>query len=806
MPRAAATHALLPLLVALAACRTAPKDDDGTLGALVDTGALAGDPDGDGHTGDDDCDELDASVNPDAEELCDGIDNDCDGEIDEGVRTTWYGDADGDGFGDPAVSTEACAPGPGQSSNPDDCDDADASVYPGADELCDGIDNNCDGVVDDGGMEILFRDADGDGHGDPDRTTEGCGDVEGYVRLDDDCDDADDTVSPSAEEVCNGVDDDCDTDVDEGLGTVFYADADLDGYGDVSAPLEACEPPPGHSDRPGDCDDADAAVNPGATEVCNGVDDDCDALVDDDDPSLDPGATGSWYTDADLDGYGDPSTRVTTCTQPSGTVGDGSDCDDSDAAISPAATEVCNGVDDDCDTLVDDDDPSVDPSSASSWYTDADADGYGDPSASTAACVQPSGTVADATDCDDTDAAISPAGAEVCNGTDDDCDTLVDDDDPSLDLSTASTWHTDADTDGYGDATAVVQACVQPSGTVADATDCDDTDAAISPAGSEVCNGADDDCDTLVDDDDPSLDAATTTTWYTDADLDGYGDGTTLSVDACTAPSGTVADDTDCDDTDHDVNPGASEVCDGVDDDCDGTLSWLEADDDGDGQLACETAVWLRTDGAANNDPTGTGAYGSSEAAALLQSQGLTIATARLSTDDLAASWLDHTGVLVVVGTDADGPLTATQAADLSAWVDAGGSLVWIGYHPDQPECDMIDSLPGGWGLACDASQVGSSWGGTVTTFATHPVTAGVSSFVGAGGENWVASSPATTLATYGGAPVLVAVESGAGRVVALADEWPLYNAGSGGADISKGDNEQLVDNIWAWAADLPLE
>ncbi len=797
---------LLPVLLAATlvttACRTAPKDEEVF---LDDTAALSDDPDGDGLVGDDDCDELDAAVNVGAEEICDGIDNDCDGEIDEGVLLTWYSDTDGDGFGDPSAITEACEPGPGVSSNNNDCDDSNVEVFPGATEWCNGIDDNCDGAIDETGNDTYYRDADGDGHGTPDDSIEGCDDIEGYSRLDDDCDDTNAEVYPGAEEVCNDLDDDCDAQVDEGLIAAYYADADLDGYGDVTAATEACEPPPGHSETPGDCDDTNAEIHPGADEVCNEIDDDCDALIDADDPDLDPSSTGTWYTDTDGDGYGDPSTVLTTCDQPPGTVADGGDCDDGDASVHPGATEVCNGLDDDCDSLVDDDDTSLDSTTGGIWYTDADTDGYGDLGSPVSACTQPSGTVTDTSDCDDADAAVNPGATEVCNSIDDDCDTLVDDNDTSLDTSTGSTWYIDADTDGYGDLGSPVSACAQPSGTVTDTSDCDDADAAVNPGATEVCNAIDDDCDTLIDDADPSVDASTATTWYDDADLDGYGDASGSTV-SCSAPSGTVADDTDCDDTDSSVNPGAEELCNGTDDDCSGSLSWLEADDDGNGLYACEEAVWLRSSSGTSNSPTYTGTSGSSEAAALLTSLGITSDTARLSTDGLSSSWLDNIGVLVMMGQSTDGALSSAQAADLEAWVDAGGSLVFMGYHPTTAGCDMLDSLPSSWGMACNRSALGTSWGGAVTSFATHPITSGLSSIYGAGGEYWTVSSPASAIATEsGGSPVVVVVEPGDGRVVLFADEWAFYNAGTGSADISVGDNELFVDNIWSWATDLPL-
>ena len=374
------------------------------------------DGDEDGHmTCAGDCDDADASIYPRAPESCeDGIDNDCDAKTDlEDPNCLPCTDVDDDDF---FVEGDVCGPV--------DCDDADDTVYPGAPELCDGIDNDCDDVV---------------------PVDEVDDDEDGVMVCEDDCDDEDSSSYPGAPELCDGVDNDCDDSVDE--------DFDADGDGHVDS---AC--------GGDDCDDADQARYPGATELCDGLDNDCDGEVPADE------------LDADADGY----------------MGCAGDCDDSNASRNPAATEVCNGVDDDCDGETPDE-------------VDADGDGV----------------MVCESDCDDNNSARYPGAEEVCDGIDNDCDGAAPDE-------------VDADGDGF-------MVC---------AGDCDDSSTSSYPGATELCDGVDNDCS-------GSLPAS-----ERDLDDDGF-----------------MMCEGDCNDYDEDMNPGVVEVCDDVkDNDCDGDIDEEDPD------------------------------------------------------------------------------------------------------------------------------------------------------------------------------------------------------------------------------------
>jgi hypothetical protein len=183
--------ALAPLLVALglAGCRVKDGVDAGDTAATTDGGSADGADGADG--------------------AADGADG---GDGSDGTDGTEPVDADGDGF--PAS---------------EDCDDDDPAIHPDASELCNGADDDCDGDTDEGVTLTFWADSDGDGVGDPAAPVEACALEDGLVDNADDCDDSDPAVNPSAEEICNEIDDDCDLGVDEGVTTTFYVDADEDG-------------------------------------------------------------------------------------------------------------------------------------------------------------------------------------------------------------------------------------------------------------------------------------------------------------------------------------------------------------------------------------------------------------------------------------------------------------------------------------------------------------------------------------------------------------------------------------------------
>jgi hypothetical protein len=652
------------------------------------------DGDGDGYAACEECDDTDASINPDAEEECDTVDNDCDGTVDEDDAidaSTWYADTDSDGYGDASSTTQACSQPTGYTSDDSDCDDSDSSVSPSATEFCDDVDNDCDGTTDEDDASdatTWYVDGDGDGYGDSSTTYEACEVPSGYADNTDDCDDSDADVSPAADEYCDSVDNDCDGTVDEDDAldvSTWYADSDADTYGDPSTSTIDCDQPGGYVADDSDCDDSTADVSPVADETCDEVDNDCDGSVDEDD-AID---ASTWYADSDGDSYGTGGSTTEACDQPSGYVSDATDCDDADSGVNPGAAEVCDSVDNDCDGTVDEDDAS----DASTWYLDSDGDSYGDSGSTTASCSKPSGYSASSTDCDDSDGDVHPGASEECDGIDNDCDGTVDEDD-AID---ASTWYADSDGDSYGSATSTTTACDEPSGYTSDKSDCDDTDGSVNPGAKEYCDSVDNDCDGTVDEDD-AVDAST---WYLDSDSDSYGVSTS-TTEACSLPSGYSSVSTDCDDTDSAVNPGAAEACNGTDDDCDGSTDEDFADVDSDGTADCvdDCPVYADPSLSTNGDGSSSSPYMSINDAITLRGG---------YCDEIVLKAGTYTEQVDYAGEDLDISSESGAATTIIDGSSASGSV--ITFDNGETSAAVLEgvTITGGDGTVGDDSSVGLS-------------------------------------------------------------------------------------------------
>lgn len=253
------------------------------------------------------------------------------------------------------------------------------------------------------------------------------------------------------------------------------------------------------------------------------------------------GSCPTWYRDADGDGHGSPAETQVSCTQPVGYVASNDDCNDADSGVHPGRPEICNAADDDCSAGTAD-------GSGEAWLGGA-CDGADGDVCQEGEYVCTGG----AKTCTDTTA----TDFESCgNSLDDDCDGLTDAADPDCQLPACP----DQDQDLYATCDA---SCTPREGVLCG--DCDDSSAAANPGGSESCNNADDDCDGSIDEGVPK------NRYYRDTDNDGFGNGA-WSVEACAPPPGWVSDSSDCDDAQASIHPGANEVCNQFDDDCDGSV------------------------------------------------------------------------------------------------------------------------------------------------------------------------------------------------------------------------------------------
>jgi hypothetical protein len=571
-----------------------------------------------------DCNDTRPGVNPSSLEVCNGVDDDCNGTADEGVLRTFYVDADGDAFGVDAADTnmQACFAPAGYADVAGDCDDTTGAVNPGAADVCDSasVDDDCNGMPNDPPAGCLCTGAESrscTALGACAAGTESCeSGAWGACSID------------AVAETCNGQDEDCDGVIDDGTQITCFADGDGDGYPTMGATATLLCPaaggfggcPTGFTTRAPmgstiDCDDTTFATSPVGVETCNGIDDDCDGAVDE---SL----RVTCFRDLDNDTYSaagavsssecaDPSrTMVGLCplgfTQRAPAM---ADCDDNDPGRSPAALEVCDGVDQNCDGTIDE-------TVSVSCFADADNDGYAASGATSSRQCRDVSRVAlgecpisftnrvptaSSFDCVPTNAAINPAAVETCSlpAVDEDCD------------GTANPSSVCACGDG------MVRACTLP-GVCATGTEQCASGAwgacSIAPRTETNCDGLDEDCD-------GSVDEGLTVACYADADNDTYaaaGASPSLqcpvsgraAVGGC--PLGATnrapgAGTSDCNDMAAGISPMGVEVCSdsgtAVDEDCDGSVDEglrvsCYADGDGDTYaLATATAASRCRDG-----------------------------------------------------------------------------------------------------------------------------------------------------------------------------------------------------------------
>ena len=561
----------------------------------------------------------------DTEKTCDGLDNDCDGGVDDEFVYDPDGDGKGplvgqacDGVGACGVGVVECASNGAKSTC--STDPGGSAAEPAA-EKCDGLDNDCDGEVDEG------CDKDKDGYCDAELPFVGASPA--CPNGGGDCNDSNVTIHPTAVEVCDDIDNDCDKQVDNGC------DVDQDGF--CAGDAQIAGKPKICIHAGADCDDKNDKVFPGATEVCDGIDNDCNAKVDAADPALPDSAPvcenqqgvckgvtkhvslcvgGQWKPctdanyknakgfesaikestcddldnncdgvvdedcDADQDGW--CSADKNTVGKPASCIHGGGDCDDKAKGTSPGAKEVCDsggpggqGIDENCSGKINEEGGE----GCNKYWLDGDGDGWGNKGSAAHCLCKPDVaknlTATKTGDCNDDVKVINPGQLEDCKTSyDDNCN--VDTNDEGA-LNCVALWF-DVDGDGWGDKKKAPKCACQVDFlkklTATKGGDCDDTLQAVHPGQPEMCaTPFDDNCDGNANE----VGAVACIGYYPDSDKDGYGAKGSNPLCLCApqvAGPFTASNATDCDDGNKNIKPGIADNCvtQGVDDNCDGKL------------------------------------------------------------------------------------------------------------------------------------------------------------------------------------------------------------------------------------------